>query len=377
MFKSNSIAANVCNINKTTHAALKSLLLSCTALIIGCSVAMAQDPIKVDAIYPQPLGSGQNIVLTGTVEAKQNARLAPLESGLVAALNVEVGDNVTQGQVLLSLNSKLMELEVQGALAEVEVAEVDRQESKRLYAEAQRLSEKNMVAKTLIDERASMVASTEAELARVIASLNLQQERLKRHRLLAPFDGVIGQRNVDVGEWVTPQTAVLTLVAQNDLRLVVAIPQQYYSRLITHAEVSIKVIPDAAGSAPFAAKLSRLVPVSDSTTRTFTAQIDLPDSQNLVAGMSARAEIALPDGDQVAFVLPRYAIKQHPDGGSSVFVVENNTAKRIVTSYTTLPDDKVAVYNLPADQAYIITAVELLQEGMPVTVNVISGSEDD
>lgn len=371
MFTTNTIKAHTFTFSS---AGLKSLLLVCIALLVGCPVAKAQEPIKVDVIYPQQFENKQTIVLTGTVAAKQHASLAPLESGLVATLDVEVGDRVTAGQPMLTLDSKLIELEVKGAAAAVKVAEVDWQESKRLYEEAQRLSAKSVVAKTLVDERAALIASAKAQLATVEASLSLQQERLNRHRLLAPFDGVIAQRNVDVGEWVTPQTAVLTLVAQNDLRLVVAIPQQYYRQLSEHLDVSIQVTPDAVGTESFDATLSRLVPVSDPINRTFTAQIDLPDNLTLVSGMSARAEIALPNTGQAGVILPRAAIKQHPDGGSSVFVVENNTAKRVVTSYTALADNKVMVYNQPADQAYVITAVELLQEGMPITVNVVEGN---
>lgn len=341
------------------------------------STALAQQPIKVNAVSPNPIEQSQTIELSGTVEAKHQSQLATLESGRVKQLSVEVGDVVSKGQELLRLDSELAELQVVGAAAEVKAAELNLQESKRLYEEVQRLSVQQAVAKTLIAERAALLANAEAQLAQVNASHRLQQERLNRHSLKAPFDGVIAVRHIDLGEWITPQDAAFTLVDQGDLRLTIEIPQQYYNTLRHSAEIKVNVLPDASGVEPFVASLSRLVPVSDSQTRTLAAQIDLPDSESsgLVPGMSANAVLTFPDSLQHAVLLPRSAIKNHPDGNSSVFVVENNRAKRVVTDYKTMSNGQVAVYNQPPNQVYVVTGVELLTDGQPVNVNLLRDEE--
>ena len=331
-----------------------------------------QTAIAVDVIYPKQMQNNQNLLLTGTIEAKQRAQLAPLEAGRVIALNFEIGDVVKSGQTLLTLDNKLATLEVQGAKASLNAAEVNQQEAKRLYTEVLQLSKQQLVAETLISERAASLANATAQLARASATLSLKQELLNRHSLNAPFNGVIAQRNVDLGEWITQQTSVLTLVAQDDLRLTVAIPQQYYSRLVKQSNVPVTVLPDSNDTQSFDALLSRFVPVSDGITRTFVAQIDLPKDSGLVAGMSARAQITLPNSSSNAVILPRSAIKQHPDGGSSVFIVDNGKAKRIITSYTSLPGNQVAISNQAFDLAYIVSGVELLKEGTPITPNVVT-----
>ncbi len=372
MFRLNSIITNTLAIT-----GIKNLLFVGSAFFIFSPLTTAQtsqQAMQVDVIYPQQVDNNQTLVLSGTVEAKQHASLAPLEAGRVASLNVEIGDTVNAGQLLLSLDNQLAMLEVQGASADVNVAEVNLQEAQRLYQEAQRLSAQNVVAKTLIAERAALVASSEAQLARAKASLDLQLERLNRHSLKAPFDGVIAQRNVDVGEWITPQSAVLVLVAQDELRLALEIPQQHYSQLIRQSDVVIQVLPDVPGSQPLTATLSRLVPISDSATRTFLAQVDLPGNDSLVPGMSARAEIILPNSLQSSITLPLAAIKQHPDGGSSVFIAENGVAKRVITAFTAAPNGQVTIQNQAADKAYIITGVAVLQDGMPITVNVVEAN---
>ena len=331
-----------------------------------------QSPINVDVFYPNQTQSNLTIILTGTVEAKQRAHLAPLDAGRVEQLEVEIGDIVTTGQTLLSLDSKLAELEVQAAKASLMATQVNLNEANRLYQAVLMLSKQQLVAQTLISERAALLANSEAQLANAQATLSLRQELLNRHTLQAPFAGVIAQRNVDLGEWITQQTPVLTLVAQDDLRLTISIPQQYYSRLAKQLNVSVKVVPDSVDAASFSAVLNRFVPVSDPVTRTFMAQIDLPKESNLVAGMSARAQISLPNTSQNTFMLPRSAIKQHPDGGSSVFIVKNGMAKRIITSYVHMSGNLVEISDHPVDLPYIVTGVELLKDGTPVTANTVA-----
>ena len=365
--------------DRTTITNMKSYTISfCCILLMVFSTTIAQtsdEQISVDAIIPKQVENYKKIELIGSVEAKQQAQLGTLEAGRIETLSFEIGDIVTFGQSLLTLNSQLPKLEVLRASTEVKVAEINVKESERLFKEAQKLSEQKVVAKTLKAERAAMVSSAKAQLEKANATLHLQQEILNRHTLKAPFDGVITQRNVDVGEWVTQQTDVLTLVAQNDLRLTIAVPQQYYNQIKSLSDVAVNVIPDSKNRQSFSAKLSRIVPVSNETTRTFLAQIDIPSDVGLVPGMSANAEISLPESQQSKIVLPRSALKQHPDGGSSVFIVDNNRAKRVLTNYIVMPNDKIAIFNQPINQAYIISGVELLQDGSPIKTNIIDANK--
>ncbi len=349
----------------------KLYVLVC-CLVVAVS-AWSQTPIQVEAMYPELVEQSHTLQLSGSVQAKQNAQLATLESGRVESLAFEVGDVVEQGQVLLTLEHHLAELQLAGAAAELEAADLNRQEAKRLYDEVQRLSAQKVVAKTLIAERAALLARAEAELARVKANHSVQKERLNRHRLKAPFAGVIAERHVDVGEWVTPQNPVLTLVAQSDLRLTVEVPQQHYHTLINATDVQVKLIPDAVGNEPVLTRLSRLVPVSNFQTRTFTAQMDLPEgvSGHWIQGMSATAEMTIPGSSNASIVLPQSAIKRHPDGNSSVFVVENNRAKRVVTSFTPMAGGLVSIQGLSAKQAYITKGVEVLKDGSLVEAQII------
>lgn len=349
-----------------------NLRINLASWLCAASCFMVQAaPVEVSVGYPVSTKKYQTLLLTGTVETPQDALLAPLESGVVAKLSVEVGDRVEQGQVLLSLDDKLVRLTVRQAEANLTAAQVALKESQRLYQEVETLSRQQLAAKTLLEQRLTNVASAEAEVARLQANLDLQQEILKRHVLIAPFSGVIYQRMVDVGEWITPASGVLALASLQDKRLNIEVPQEYYG-LFSQLEGQIKVLPDSRNQSTVMGRLERMVAVSDRQTRSFTAHISLPDDADLLVGMSARAEINLPDTAQTAFWLPATAIKQHPDGGASIFAVVDNRAKRVLINIIQQRGDAVLVTDAQADQAYVTSGVELITDDTELKVNSTS-----
>lgn len=344
--------------------------LTCGGL--ASSYAQAESA-QVDVFKPESAQNYQTLMLTGTIEAKQNSNLAPLQSGVVAALFVEQGDSVSKGQKLMSLDAKLAELSLAQLQAKVTAAKASKVESERLYKEVIELSKKQLVAETLMSERLSAMQVASANLAQAKAELAHQQEVVKRHTLYAPFVGVIADRNLDLGEWVTQQTNAFTLVAKNDLRLNIDIPQEYFAQLSNNGGVSVLIKPDSIQSNELTAKLDRLVAVANNNSRTFTALVDLPEYAGLVAGMSAQAEINIPASNQNMLWLPKSAIKQHPDGGRSVFAAAGGKAQRYLVKVVKQQGDRVAVTGAPADLSYVISGVELLKQGDALTITLVDG----
>ena len=348
-------------------------ILALSSFLLVSSMSSHAEPTKVDTFYPVAAQNQQILIFTGTVEAKQNAALAPLQSGVVSALFVEEGDKVKKGQKLMALDAKLAELSLSQSIAQVAAEKTAKVEAERLYKEVVSLSKKQLVAETLMSERLSSWEVAKANLERAKAELAHQKEVVARHTLYAPFPGVIAQRNLDLGEWVTQQTQAFTLVEEDNLRLSIDIPQEHYATLAGTNDVAVTVTPDFSQSQPLVAKISKLVAVANNSSRTFRALVDLPEQSLLVAGMSARAEVSVPNSQQDMLWLPKSAIKQHPDGGRSVFTVVDNKANRVLVEVIKQQGDKVAVVGAPIDAAYVISGVELLKQGDELSVNLVQG----
>jgi len=349
---------------------LSRLKLQQVALVIPFFVLtqVSAQTTAVDAYYPKLAIDQQKLTLTGTIEAKQNAELASLQSGVIQGLFVEAGDQVQKGQKLMSLDATLAQLRLAETQANLDASQVAKTEAMRLYNEVLALSKKQVVAQTLIDERKAAVATALAELSQQQNSLNYQQEVVNRHNLYAPFSGTIATRNVNLGEWVSQQNSVYTLVKHSDLRLVIAIPQEYYQQLQQQLELKLKITPDFIQAKSFEAKLSRLIPVSHNQSRTLLAHVDLPNTQDLLPGMSANAELTFNQQQNQVLWLPKSALKQHPDGGQSIFAIVDNKAKRYIVDIVESKGQQIAVSGAPATHAYITSGVELLREGSDLQV---------
>ncbi len=351
------------------------LVHSCVISLLLLSTAKAEQPNKVDIYHAKQSAHQQSLSLTGTVEAKQHADLATLQSGVVAKLYVEEGDRVSKGQKLLVLDAKLAELSVVQAEAEKTAALAQKHESQRLYNEVIELSKQQLIAETLLGERLSALEISNANLGRAEAELARQQEILNRHTLYAPFSGVIAERHIHLGEWVTQQTQVVTLVEEKNLRLNVAIPQEYFNYLVGEEPVKVNITPDYRNANSFSTTLTRLVGVASQSSRTVTGLVDLPTNTNLLSGMSARADIFISNNHSDLVWLPKSAIKQHPDGGRSVFVMVNDMAKRILINVVETQGDQVAISGADASNPFVVSSVEMLRDGDLLVVNNVLEAE--
>lgn len=346
-------------------------------LVIGLTSAAFNslaEAVTVDVFTPSPQQQREILPLSGSITAKNQANLASLESGVVAKLWVDVGTVVAKGDKLLTLDDTLAQLELAQRQASLAMARIQVDEATRLLAEIETQSATLGVAKTQIGARKAAVASAKALAEQAQAAVALQQEVVARHTLRAPFAGVIATRDTDLGEWVSPQTTVLSLVAKTDLRLTVNVPQQYYQRFLQH-QIAVTVIPDFAGALPITATDTRIVATANSNNRTFVAQIDLPQQHAqataLIAGMSATAQITFGSQHSQQVWLPLSAIKQHPDGGRSVFAVENNQAKRFAVTVIETQGDKVAVEGLNTRLPVVLSGVALLRDGDALQVDKV------
>lgn len=338
------------------------LLLSVTSFIA------AANTVDVEVVYAKQQSKSLELTLSGNVQALNDAQLATQESGIVQTIMVDAGDKVKKGQVLLSLDDSLAVIELTQAQAEASSARIKYQEDLRLHHEIVGLAKKEVVAKTLLAERKSNVANSKAILSQAQAKVKRQQAVVQRHKLIAPFDGTIATRNVDLGEWVSPQTRVLQLVSSQSLRVFVDIPQEHFYRIQASTSVPAIVTPDFSSNNVMNLELSQVNLVSDQASRTFQGRIDLPMTSYLVSGMSAKVILMLPSQQSAQVNLPKSALKRHPDGSYSVYSVIDNAVKRIAVRLISSNFDKVLVQGVPDNAAIITSGNELLIDNMSVTI---------
>lgn len=348
----------------------RNLALCLFAIALGAP-AVAQEPAPVTVAQPEVRPAVERIELTGSFTARRAAQISPRLSGLVETIDIDAGDRVVAGDVIVRLDDRLAELQLAQAEAAVAQSQASFDEAVRLRDEALRLGEDRFFPDTEIQARKSAVQVAKAALDVARAERDTAAERLERHAIVAPFDGVIARRLTEAGEWVETGTAVAELVAVDDLWLDVQAPQRLWPRL--RQETGVTVIMDALGGRTFDAEVAARVPVSNPNARTFLLRLVLPEADaDITPGMSARALLRL-TGDADALLIPRDALIRYPDGTITVFVLDDSTSparvrQRQITIGRVDGDTAVVESGLEPGQPVVVRGNEVLNDGDAVRV---------
>lgn len=337
-------------------------------LVLACTAARAQ--VSVEVVQPRESRIAQTLQLTGTVTAERDAALSPRISGLVQTVAVDAGDRVKRGAPLLVLDPALAELALERTDAALDEGRARMAEVARLRDEAKVLSARGDIPQSQYRTREAEVKLAQAAVARLDAEYREQAERVARHTLPAPFDGVIRERLTDPGEWVETGTPVLQLVATDALRIDVQAPQRYLATLDRSTPVRIRL--DANPDQDIDGRVVARVPASDPASRTFLVRVGVDPSTGAAPGMSARLSFELPRST-AALVIPRDAVKRYPDGTTTVWVVEGEASAPVAKEIPVELGDgsgreATVVGGLDADQVVVVRGNESLRGDQPVRV---------
>lgn len=333
-------------------------------------LAAGAAPVPVIVVEPRQAPLVEQLRLTGTVTADHSAELSPRVDGLVARLYVDAGDAVRQGEVLLEVDAEMARLALSRAQAVATEAAVQDAEARRLVEEARRLVAERHLPATELARREAAAQLASAGLATARAAEKEQQEIVRRHRLPAPFAGVIARRMASLGEWVQRGTPVFELVATDRVRLDLQAPQESFARI--PAEAAVRVRSALEPEREFAGRISARVPVGSGNARTLLVRVVVDEAAGgLLPGTSATAEIDLPQPGS-ALLVPRDALLRYPDGSYTVFVVtdpdgEPKAAERKVRLGRG-GDPVEVVEGLAPGERVVVRGNETLRNGQPVRI---------
>jgi RND family efflux transporter MFP subunit len=287
--------------------------------------ASAQMQVRVKPVVLAPII--EQLPLSGSVLSPRSSDLAPQESGQVKRMLVDEGDRVEAGEVLLELDAELTRLELQRLEALHEEAQLMYQDAKRLADEGRKLIGDKNISKSQYDSRLANEAAEEKQLNQLEVQVQMQAVRLERHMLRAPFAGVIGFKNTEVGQWLGAGSAAFQLVQMDPLRVQARIPERYFGEVRAGTAVTITV--DAYPGEQIEARVDKVVAVSDANTRSFVARMDIPNPDlRLAPGMSAHLLFILGDENSKSVMqVPADAVVRRSDGSTVVWVVRDNTAR--------------------------------------------------
>ncbi len=341
--------------------------LGCASLALGAPEQAAKVTVAA-AVRGEVV---EIVTLTGTVTAERRSSLSARTTGLVSSVAVDEGSRVEKGEVILALDATLAELALEGTTEAVREAVAQLEETRRLSEEGATLVKSGGLPTTEASARAAALRVQRAAVRQLDVDRREQAEVVARHRLIAPFAGVISEKMAEVGEWVETGVPVLELVEVDAVRFDVRAPQEFYAAMKEGSVATVRL--DSGIGETFSAKIAVRVPVKDEITRTFLVRLDVEaDSEVMAPGVSGTAEFQLASGGD-AVTIPRDAIVRQPDGSVGVWVVSDGVAVARAVEIGSRMGETVEVRSgVEAGEQVVVRGNESLQPGQPL--EVVDGS---
>src|SRR5437016_14000536 len=271
-------------------------------------MATTKQPIPVATVTSAPVKEedwAPVLSAVGSVSAVQGATVSTELGGTVSEIMFQNGGVAKKGDVIIKLDASQEEALLRSAEAEAELARQD-------LGRTRGLASQKVLSKAELD-------AAESKFNRLNAVVDQMRSNIRKKTIIAPFDGQLGIRQVNVGQMINSGQPVVPLQSLDPVFADFALPQQHFAKL--SAGLEIRVTTDAVPGRVFNGKLTAVNSMVDVSTRNVMLQATLENPDHVLrTGMFAKIEVVLPEKHKT-LVIPGSAISYAPYG-DSVYVIE-------------------------------------------------------
>lgn len=327
-------------------------------------------PVKTVAVSLQPVAQSSEYM--ATIKSRRSATILPQVSGLLTKILVHSGERVKAGQVLMEIDPRQQQATVasQGAterqkkaLFDYDTIELDRQ--KKLFAAG-------VTSRDSLDQAQQAYGNAKADYEAAVQTRNMQEETLGYYTVRAPFDGVIGDIPVHLGDYVSPlmsPTTVLTTVDQpGDLEAYIYIPTDRSSQARVGLEVELS---DTSGKLLEKSRIDFLSPQVDPNLQGILAKAPVHATPEIMRNAQLIKARVIWSTKPMA-VVPVLAVTRQ-GGQTFVFIARKQANGQFIAAQTpvTLGDTVENAYaitsGLNAGDQVVVSSTQFLVNGMPVS----------
>ncbi|MBX3223518.1 MAG: efflux RND transporter periplasmic adaptor subunit [Labilithrix sp.] len=327
------------------------------------TLASAPAPIKVQVAPVEVQPMPEHLVLTGTLRASQESEVAADAAGKVTATFVERGQRVKQGDTLAILDARGASISASAANAQSQLAKAQLEQAQRECERVKALKDSGAISQAEYDRVTSQCQTTQWSAAAAQAQQQNAQKIVGDSVIRAPFPGVIGERYVNVGQYVQPSTRVVTLYMADPLRLELTVPEANVAGIKPDQPVVFTV--SAFGDEKFAGTVKFISPNVRPTTRDLVIEAFCPNAElKLKPGMFAVAR--LETAEKPAPAVPSNALVKQPDATRVFAVVDKRVEERIVQTGAERDGKTVVLAGLKPGENVVVSPGSDVRDGAQV-----------
>lgn len=357
---------------KKLRIAFFALPLLLLAGVAGCNKSQPQTaagakmqalPVQTLTVAEAPVPQSDQYV--ATIKSRRSATINPQVSGNITKILVHSGDHVTPGQLLMQIDPSKQEATVASQAATEQQKLAVYQYNQLQVARQRKLFAAGIISKDALDQAEQAYANSKADYESAAASDKMQQQELGYYRITAPFDGIVGDIPVHIGDYVTTTTLLTTVDENKDLEAYIYIPTERASEV--HTGLGVQIL-DNSGK-----------PVENTSIDFVSPQVD-----DALQGILVKAPVHSPKlrNDQLVKARVVWGVSPRPvvpvlavtrlGGQAFVYVATSAGSGKFVAHQQpvdlgdTVGNDYAVLSGLANGDKVIVSGTQMLMDGMPV-----------
>ncbi len=327
--------------------------------------ADAAAPIQVEVATVEPRALPEVLTLTGSVIAERQSDVAANVAGRVVSAAIERGQRVAQGQALVVVDARAAALSLEASTAQAELARAQAAQGREDCARAERLRAAGTLTQAEFERQITACRTMQLQADAAAAQAGLAAKNATDTTVRAPFAGVVGERYVNVGEYVQPATRIASLFVFDPVRVKISVPEAVVGRIREGQTLDVRV--SAWPDRTFPARVDYVSPALRSETRDLVieARASNPEAA-LRPGMFATVELATRTSTMAT--VPEEALVK--DGAAHhLFLVRDGRAFELVVEVGLTREGRTAIKEpLETGTQVVLRPPPGLRDGAPLKV---------
>jgi len=315
------------------------------------SVAKSRPPVQVEVVQVARMPFTRGIAAVGSLRSDESVVLRPEVAGRVQSIDFREGQSVERGQVLVRLDDSVPRAELAQARASLSLAQSH-------YRRAVDLHGRGFVSQQARDD-------AQSELKVQQAAAQLAQARLDKMAIHAPFSGIVGLRDVSVGDYVSEGQNLAPLESIDPLKVDFRVPEMYLSKVSVGQHLSMRL--DALPGQERPGEVYAVSPLVDAGGRSILLRATVPNADaSLRPGMFARVRLTF--AEDRALVVPEAALS--PSGQNQyVFRVRDGHARRVEVTIGERREGRAEILTgVDEGDSLVVAGLQRLTDGALVSV---------
>jgi len=310
---------------------------------------------------------------TSTLSLKAN--LAPVEKGIVGSkisgqvvrILFEDGDMVSQGQALIAMDDQDLRNQLQAAEISLQKLQATLDSSQRSFDRTKALFDSGAASKSTMEDAETTLKLAQASVAAEQVNIQSINNSLNNSTLKAPISGEVDEKNVSLGQYVSPGTALATVKNTSSIKAVVQLKQSDLDKVKVGQKAFLRLSKDDANT--YEGIVKNIAASADASARVFDCQIQIDNTDGkLRSGVFGYIEIANEQKKDILGI-PLSALVGN-EGSYSVFTMENNVARKHSVTIGEIQNDIAEVISgIKAGEDVIVTNLNVLQDGDAVEIS--------